>query len=136
MEGQLHSLLKRTVFKELEKEGYALFIEPIESPLERLWWNSYKPDLLGIMSHDNCFKIALVECETNPRKRRVIEKISKIRASLMLQTKLNEKQVIRPILTIPTVSFCRINYPEIREFWEIWIITNSGEILHKIDKKR
>jgi len=116
MEGQLHNLLKRTVFTELEKEGYALFIEPIESPLERLWWNSYKPDLLGIMSYDNCFKIALVECETNPRKRRVIEKILKIRVSLTLQAKLNEKQVIRPILSIPTVTFYRINYPEIREF--------------------
>lgn len=135
MEGWFHNLLKQTVSKELKREGYTLYVEPIEPPLERLWWDAYQPDLLGIVSGENHFKLVFVECETNPRRRRILEKTTKIRQTLTLQTKLNERHLIRSILAIPTTTLNRINYPKIRRFWEIWIITHSGEIMHKIPNK-
>ena len=63
------------------------------------------------------------------------EKTAKIRRTLILQTKLNEKHHIRPILTIPNTTLGRVNSPDLRRFWEIWIIARRGDIMHKIPKK-
>ena len=134
MEGRLHRLLKKSVRDELKHEGYALYSEPVTSPNKRLWWKSYRPDLLGVVSDESYFKLALVECETKPNQKRVLDKTSKIRSTLVVQMQLYEQCVILPILAIPPCTFSRINIPKIRWFWEIWIINRRGEIVFKISR--
>ena len=78
MESQLHELFKDVLCEELEKEGYHLYVEPSESPLERLSWSYYRPDVLGVSCKENECKVVLVECETTPKSGRINEKASKI----------------------------------------------------------
>ena len=74
MEGQLHKLLKHTTRKELTCQKYTIYQEPPESPLNRLFWHSYRPDILGVQKMDSNFKVVLVECETKPNQNRVLKK--------------------------------------------------------------
>jgi hypothetical protein len=135
MEKKLHKLFKRVVKKELLKEDYAVFVEPAESPVERLMWGPYRPDVLGIISKKSLFKIALAECETIPTRKRITAKASKIKRTLSLQKRLDERHVICPLLIIPPMSFGKINCSTIRRFWEIWIVNQRGIIAHKIPSK-
>jgi hypothetical protein len=135
MEEKLHKLFKRVVTKELLKEDYAVYIEPAESPMERLWWGPYRPDVLGVISTNSLFKVALVECETTPARKRIMAKASKIKQTLTLQKRLNERHVICPLLIIPPMNLGRVNCSPIRSFWEIWIVNRRGMIVHKIPSK-
>jgi len=135
MEGRLHKLFKVVVKKKLLEENYTVYVEPSKSPLERLWWRSYRPDVLGIISDKSTFKLVLAECETAPNSKRILAKTSKIRQTLTLQKQLNERHIIRPLLIIPPMKFDRINCTAIRRFWEIWIINQRGKITHKIPNK-
>jgi hypothetical protein len=135
MEGKLHQILKKTAIKQLESEGYNLYVEPNDSPLKRLCWNSYRPDILGMIYNYSIFSLVLVECETMPSARRIGNKILKLRKTLTLQKRLNEEHFFRYLLLIPPKSFNKINYPEIRSFWETWIVNLQGEIIYKIFKK-
>jgi hypothetical protein len=135
MEGKLHKLFKEIVKKQLLEEDYVVYVEPSEPPLERLWWKSYRPDVLGIISDKSTFNLALAECETAPNSKRILAKTSKIRQTLALQKQLNERHVIRPLLIIPPMKLDRINCSAIRRFWEIWIVNQRGEIAHKIPSK-
>ncbi|MCW4037584.1 MAG: hypothetical protein NWF13_02480 [Candidatus Bathyarchaeota archaeon] len=135
MEEKLHKLFKRVVSKELLKEDYAVYIEPAESPMERLWWGPYRPDVLGIISKKSLFKVALAECETTPTRNRIMAKAAKIKQTLTLQKRLNERHVICPLLIIPPMKLGRINCSPIRSFWEIWIVNRRGMIVHKIPSK-
>jgi hypothetical protein len=135
MEGRLHKLFKVVVKKKLLEENYTVYVEPSKPPLERLWWRSYRPDVLGIISDKSIFKLALAECETAPNSKRILAKTSKIRQTLALQKQLNERHIIRLLLIIPPMKFDRINCTAIRRFWEIWIINQRGKITHKIPNK-
>jgi hypothetical protein len=135
MEGRLHRLFKRVVKKELLEEKYTVYFEPTEPPLVRLWWWSYRPDILGIISNQFVVKVVLVECETAPTSKQIVAKMSKIRQSFSLQKQLHEKHVIRLLLIIPPMTLHRINCSDIRRFWEIWIVNRFGEIAHKIPRK-
>ena len=133
MESRLHGILKKAVFGELEKEGYRLYLEPLEPPLERLNWSQYRPDIFGVLSDEVESKFVLVECETNPRSQRIKSKLSKIRNSLTIQKRIIESRIIlRLLLAIPSGMLHRVNYYGIRKFWEIWILNRRGEIIHKI----
>ena len=135
METKLHKLFKWVVTKELIKEAYAVYIEPAESPMERLWWGPYRPDVLGVISKNSLFKVALAECETTPTRNRIMAKAAKIKQTLTLQKRLNEKHVICQLLIIPPMNLGRINCFAIRRFWEIWIVNRRGMIVHKIPSK-
>lgn len=135
MEEKLHKLFKRVVTKELLNEDYSVYVEPAESPMERLRWGSYRPDVLGIISKKALFKVALVECETTPTRKRIMAKASKIQRTLALQKRLNERHVICLLLIIPPLKLGRINCSAIRRFWEIWIVNRRGRIAHKIPCK-
>lgn len=135
LESELHELFKKVVLTELEREGYRLYIEPLEPPLWRLRWSFYRPDLFGILSKEFESSFVLVECETDPRIKRIKGKLSKIRGSLTIQKKLSERSVLlRLLLIIPSGMLHRVNYSEIRRFWEIWTVNQRGEIIHKIQK--
>lgn len=45
---------------------------------------------------------------------------------------LNEKHAILPLLIIPFRNLYKVNCLESRRFWEIWIVNNIGETMHKI----
>ena len=137
MESRLHELLKKAVFEELEKKGYNLYLEPLESPLQRLSWSKYRPDVFGVFSDDVESRFILVECETDPTIKRMKGKLSKIRHSLTIQKKLNERNILLLLLlAIPSGFLHRVNYSDIRRFWEIWIANSRGEIIHKIRSKK
>jgi hypothetical protein len=123
--------MKHVAIYELSKDGYRLFVEPNEPPLQRLDWADYRPDVVGIDETQDVVRIALVECETRPRIARIQEKLAKI-ASLTLQTRLNEAHRFRPILVIPPRTLHRILYPGLRRFWELWIVNRRGRYVEKI----
>lgn len=132
MESDLHDLLKEAVYNELEKEGYIIFVEPSESPLSRLKWSNYRPDILGVFRREAEFRLVLVECETTPKIRRIKRKVSKIRKGLNFQKRLNEKCFLNLLLVIPPRMLHKINCSVIRRVWEIWIVNYRGKIIHKI----
>jgi hypothetical protein len=132
MEGKLHELLKNSVSTELKKEGYEVFTEPLESPHDRLLWQSFRPDLLGISLDDSESTIVIVECETKPNIQRINEKLKKIRNYMHYQARLNEDLSFRLLLVIPFGTLKRLNR-EIRKIWRVWIVSEKGKILHKIN---
>lgn len=131
-EGSLHKLHKQKVAEELQKQDYGIHFEPWESPLDLLWWQSYKPDILAFKQSNSCRKIVLVECETRPNRKRVLTKTSQIKKNLAIQKQLFENTMILPLLAIPPNNLQRIMFSSIRKFWEIWIINKGGQIEHKI----
>lgn len=132
MESNLHKLLKNIIAKELLRLNYILYFETPTSPVSRLWWTSYRPDIFGVIENEKSMSIILVECETNPTKTRMLKKTIQIKRVLSLQKRLNEKHRILPLLAIPSLTLNRVNCKEIRNFWEVWIITPSAEIKHKL----
>lgn len=132
IESHLHKLLKNAVAKELHKIDFTLYFESPFSPVRRLWWTSYRPDILGILEDESRLHIILVECETNPMKRRILKKANKIKKAFALQKRLNENHSILPLLAIPPLNLHKINSRKIREFWEIWIINQFNEVIHKL----
>ncbi|MEJ2240578.1 MAG: hypothetical protein P8Y18_00315 [Candidatus Bathyarchaeota archaeon] len=133
MEGHLHKSLKNIVANELENHKYSIYFEPLESPLNLLWWHSYRPDVLAIKSSLNQIYVILVECETKPNKKRLNQKMDKIRKNLSLQKQLHRETHFLPLLVIPPFNLSKIICSELRKFWEIWIINNLGTIKHKIN---
>jgi hypothetical protein len=132
MEGRLHKLLKHAVAKDLKCQKYTLYYEPPESPINRLLWHSYRPDILGVLLKGSNLRVVLVECETKPNQKRVLIKTAQIRRALSIQKQLNENHSIIPLLAIPSMNLHKVNFLEVRRFWEIWIVNRIGEIMHKI----
>lgn len=133
-EGKLHKLHKQTVAQELQKQNYSIHFEPWESPLDLLWWQSYKPDILAIKQTNSNRRIILVECETKPKRTRVLGKTRQIKNNLEVQKQLFENTTILPLLIIPPNNLQKLLFSPIRKFWEIWIINQEGQIKHKIER--
>lgn len=133
-EGKLHKLHKQATAEELEKQSYGIYYEPWESPLDLLWWTAYKPDILAIKQTNSYKRIILVECETKPNRKRVLNKTRQIKKNLEIQNQLFENTMILPLLIIPPNNLQKIVFSQIRKFWEIWIINQEGEIKHKIPR--
>ena len=68
METQLHKSLKNTVANELKNRKYSIYFEPLESPINLLWWHSYRPDVLAIKNFENKIQIILENAKPNQRK--------------------------------------------------------------------
>ena len=135
MESQLHLIFKRCVMKELLAEGYSLFAEPLASPVKRLSWSAYRPDIFGLLMTPNAFKLVFVECETAPTQTKISKKTEQVKTACRFQKRLNEFYHLRSLLVIPPLTFNKINSTIIRRFWEIWIINRQGTIVHKIPTK-
>ena len=127
LESAKHTLLKRAAMRGLTADGYSLFVEPTNPPVNRLCWSAYRPDVLGVIYSESETRLALAECETHPRANRVREKASKIQGTMGLQKRLDEEHSIRPILVIPWGTLGNIMYPGIRKLWEIWLVDQTGE---------
>jgi hypothetical protein len=136
MEGQLHKLFKNTVTKKLRSQGYTLYTEPPTSPIERVWWTAYCPDILGILSNPSTTQLTFVECETTPNAARILEKTGKIQQTLTLQKRLLEQHRISLLLVIPPNKLSKINRPAIRKFWDIWIVNRQGKIAYTIPSRK
>jgi hypothetical protein len=134
LEGKLHKLHKQTVAQELQDQSYSIHFEPWESPLDLLWWQSYKPDILAIKQYELNRRIILVECETKPNRMRVLVKTRQIKNNLAVQKQLFENTMILPLLVIPPNNLQKVIFSSIRKFWEIWIINKEGQIKHKIPR--
>jgi len=132
VEGSFHQLLKQTAFNELEKEGYELYVEPSEPPLERIVWSLYRPDILGLTCDQATLSLVLVECETNPDTRRMMGKTLKIRRSFAVQRRLDERHLLRLLLIIPPGTLHRVSNRRVRRLWEIWIVDETGGVTYKI----
>jgi hypothetical protein len=101
MEGSLHRLYKRAVTTELRNEDYTVYVEPADSPLAGLWWASYRPDVLGILSTTFLIKVTVAECETTPTRQRILTKASRLQQTLVLQPQLHERHAVRPLVNYP-----------------------------------
>jgi hypothetical protein len=133
-EGTLHKLHKQAVAEELQKKNYGIHFEPWESPLDLVWWRSYKPDILAVKQSNSSQRIILVECETKPNLKRVLSKTKQIQKNLEVQKQLFENTLILPLLVIPPNNLQKMLFSTIRKFWEIWIISQEGQIKHKIPR--
>ncbi|MBN2259711.1 MAG: hypothetical protein JW702_04165 [Clostridiales bacterium] len=134
-ESNFHKLLKQIVAKELKVQDFTTYEEPLESRYNNLWWTSYRPDVLGTKNIENSFEVVLVECETKPTKKRILEKMTIIQNNLFLQKRLFQNVHFIPLLVIPSFSLAKILSEEVRNFWEIWIVNHLGKIKHKISVK-
>ena len=134
MPENLHQTLKKAAASELKREGYELFFEPAYSPIKRLHWFAYRPDIMGLKSEDHELKLAFVECETSPRPRKMNDKTYKIRSSLNLQKCLDEGHSFRFLLVIPMGTLSRTLCPDIRGLWEVWTVNNLAEVVTKLSK--
>jgi len=132
VEGSFHRFLKQAAFDELQEEGYDLYVEPAEPPLERIAWSLYRPDLLGLASGKTILSLVLVECETNPDTTRMMGKTSKIRRSFTVQRRLGERHLLRLLLVIPPGTLHRVSNRRVRRLWEIWIVDGTGGVTYKI----
>ena len=123
---------QKHVANELENRKYSIYFEPLETPLNLVWWHSYRSDVLAIKNSKNKMQIILVECETKPNKKRLIQKLLTIRKNLSFQKQLHQKTKFPPLLIIPPFNFSRMICSEVRRFREIWIINYLGKIKHRI----
>ncbi|MCW4041753.1 MAG: hypothetical protein NWE83_13515, partial [Candidatus Bathyarchaeota archaeon] len=95
MESQLHLIFKQCAMKELLAEGYILYAEPLASPVKRITWFAYRPDIFGLHVTQNLFKLVFVECETAPTKTKVSKKTTQIKTTFRFQKRLNELHHLR-----------------------------------------
>jgi hypothetical protein len=135
MENYFHQLMKDMVSTKLASEGYELHMEPSDPPIEGLTWESYRPDILGVMSSNIGLKIVLAECETNPCSSRLKTKDSKV-GRIAFQRCLNQRNEFRLVLAIPFGKLSRVNHRQIRRRWEIWLINQEGQITYTIATRR
>ena len=78
LESYFHVILKNAAVKELKKEGYKIYIEPREPPLERLYWSLFRPDVIALLLRKYQMKMILIECETSPNPKRIMKKLRKL----------------------------------------------------------
>ena len=113
--------MKRACALELVRQGYWVYPEPLWPPCRRLWWASYRPDLLGVRSSSSRQDYAFVECETNPSTRRLL---AKNYLSVELQDQLDVPCSLRRVLAIPRGTLHRLE-ASLRYSWETWIFGNG-----------
>ncbi len=128
--------MKTIVSSELERDGYALYLEPWEPPLKRMNWSPYRPDVFGLsLKEEKEKKIVISECETKPNISKVCNKTFKIRRWLSYQKKLCEEHNLCFLLVILAGNHKKVNTPSITRLWDIWIMNNKGTVLYKIPKR-
>ncbi len=116
-ESTLHRTMKAAVAFELQKEGYGVIEEPLWTPNRFVSWESYRPDLLGLVHSDGKEEYALVECETLPGMKRILAKnIWRVE----LQSKIDRQPGLRRILVIPRGKLGALDL-KLRRSCEIWV---------------
>ena len=121
MESEVHRSMKAIVRKELEREHYVVIEEP-PIPPKRVYWTSYRPDLLGYRSANGTEELVLVECETRPNMRRLEAKNAR---NAWFQPHLSGQGSLRRILAVPRGKLGAVDM-EVRRKWEVWVIGSSA----------
>lgn len=114
--------MKDRASRELEREGYSVFLEPACSPSPFLSWDAYRPDVFGIRTAAGSQGYAMVECETRPSGTRLA---SKNVHTVRVQTRLNLEPSLRLILVIPRGTLGRLD-SAVRLCWETWVYSAGG----------
>ena len=120
-ESELHRRLKDDASRELQKDGYSVFYEPLFPPLPGVGWVAYRPDLFGQRESSDGEEFVIVECETRPSMRKLLAKNSR---RIWMQTHISHSDRLRRILVIPPRSLGKID-PSARKRWEIWIVAEE-----------
>ncbi len=110
--------MKAIVRNELEDERYAVVEEPLFPPREKVFWSSYRPDLMGYRSEGGIEELVLVECETHPNMRRLGAKNF---TSVWFQPYIFRSGAVRRILAVPQGKLGAVDM-RIRDKWEVWVI--------------
>jgi hypothetical protein len=121
-ESAVHRSMKTIVRAELEHERYAVVEEPLFPPRRKVYWRSYRPDLLGYRSEGGVEELVLVECETRPNMRRLG---AKNHSSVWFQPYLFRRGSIRRILAVPKGRLRSVDL-KIRDEWEVWVLGNNS----------
>ncbi|MBI3859631.1 MAG: hypothetical protein HY296_05255 [Thaumarchaeota archaeon] len=117
-ESSVHRSMKDVVRRELERESYRVVEEPLYPPGRWLWWDSYRPDLLGYRREGQTEEIVLVECETHPNMKRFSRKNYR---SVWFQPGLFLMGSVRRILAVPRGGLRGVDM-KLRNGWEIWVV--------------
>ncbi len=117
-ESRAHRSMTAIVRKELELDRYAVVEEPFFPPRSKLWWSSYRPDLLGYRSEGADEEVVLVECETHPNMRRLSKKNT---FSVSFQPYLFRRGRVRRILAVPQGKLGAVDM-RVRNRWEVWVV--------------
>ena len=123
-ESPLHHRMKAIMRAELERGGYRVLEEPLFPPSRRVFWSSYRPDLLGYRKEMGEEELVIVECETHPNVRRFA---SKNYSSLWFQPFLFEGGSIRRLLAVPQGGLHGVNLG-LRKEWEVWVLGRKGPL--------
>jgi hypothetical protein len=121
-ESAVHRSMKTIVREELEHERYAVVEEPLFPPRRKVYWRSYRPDLLGYRSEGGLEELVLVECETRPNMRRLG---AKNHSSVWFQPYLFRRGSIRRILAVPKGRLRSVDM-KIRDEWEVWVVGDNS----------
>jgi len=116
--------MKAIVRSELERERYVVIEEPLFPPGEKVFWRSYRPDLLGYRSDGGDEELVLVECETRPSMRRFA---AKNHSSVWFQPRLFRTGSVRRILAVPQGTLRRVD-AAVRRNWEVWVLGRHNPV--------
>ncbi len=117
-ESHVHRSMKAIVRNELEDERYAVVVEPLIPPRGKVFWSSYRPDLMGYRSEGGVEELVLVECETRPNMKRLGAKNF---SSVWLQPYVFRRGSVRRILAVPQGKLGAVDM-RIRDKWEVWVV--------------
>ena len=117
-ESSVHRSMKAIVRAELEKQRYALVEEPLFPPRGKVYWSTYRPDLMGYRSEEGTEELVIVECETKPSMRRFG---LKNHSSVWFQPFLFRRGSVKRILAVPQGRLRGVDM-RLRQQWEIWVL--------------
>jgi len=132
-ESELHLRLKEAADEELRRLGYEVAVEPTAPPRRDLSWTGYRPDLFAERVEQDRTCLAVVECETNPSRRRLEGKRSR---DVMLQTRLFQAYSFSFVLVVPERRASTVLDPSVRGCWDIWLVDPSRRGVAKITRSR
>ena len=123
-ESSLHRSMKSVAASELIREGYEVVEEPLRPPSRFVFWEAYRPDLLGLVVGEGKEEYALVECETRPRTKRLLAKnIWRVQ----LQSRIDLQTSLRRILVVPRGKLGCFDL-RLRRSCEVWV-ADQGDLL-------
>jgi hypothetical protein len=116
--------MKARIAIELIHEGYRLFPECDDSPVDIVNWSRYRPDLFGYRKETDGTSFVFVECETHPNLKRLE---SKNYNSAGIQQNLFNADRLRRILAVPRGRLGSLDL-KARRKWEIWVVGSQSPL--------
>lgn len=117
--------MKRIVREQLEADDYRVVEEPLVPPTGRLYWERYRPDLLGYRCGENQEQVVIAECETHPNTRKLL---SKNYMSFWFEPSVLREGSVRRILAVPRGGLSPLDM-RLRHQWEIWVLGTTAPVI-------